>query len=132
MATAFRATTHCMAWLGVEAGVFKGLGLNASFEKFTSGGLELLSGLQRGDFEFGHTGALPTAEAVLNGGDPVALLRNTLAHSSQFIMARREYTTLGQLDGKKVGVISDAVSGDRKSTRLNSSHIQKSRMPSSA
>ena len=82
MATAFRATTHSMAWLGVESGVFKKLGLNASFEKFTPGGLELLAGVQRGDFEFGHTGALPTAEAVLNGGDPVALLRNTLAHSS--------------------------------------------------
>ena len=28
--------------------------------------------------------------------------------------------------------VSSVVSGDRKSTRLNSSHIQKSRMPSSA
>ena len=111
MATAFRATTHSMAWLGVESGVFNKLGLNASFEKFTPGGLEILSGLQAGDFEFGHTGALPTAEAVLNGGDPVALLRNTFPHSSQFIMTRRETTKLDQLEGKTVGVISDAVSG---------------------
>ena len=28
--------------------------------------------------------------------------------------------------------LRDALAGDRKSTRLNSSHIQKSRMPSSA
>ena len=111
MATSFRATTHSMAWLGVEAGLFKKLGLDASFEKFTAGGPEIISGLQRGEFEFGHTGALPTAEAVLNGGDPVALLRNTLTHSSQFIMTQREYTSLGQLDGKTVGVISDATSG---------------------
>ena len=72
MATSFRATTHSMAWLGVESGVFNKLGLNASFEKFTLGGPEIISGLQRGEFEFGHTGALPTAGAVLNGGDPVA------------------------------------------------------------
>lgn len=111
MATSFRATTHSLAWLGVEAGVFRNLGLNASFEKFTPGGPEILSGLQHGEFEFGHTGALPTAEAVLNSGDVVALLRNTLAHSGQFILARPEYTTLAQLEGKTVGVISDAVSG---------------------
>ena len=111
MATAFRATTHSMAWLGIECGIFTKLGLNATFEKFTPGGPQLIVGLQRGDFEFGQTGTLPTAEAVLNGGDSVALLRNTVAHSSQFLMTRREYTTLEQLDGKTVAVISDAVSG---------------------
>ena len=35
-------------------------------------------------------------------------------------------------DGKLVGIVSRADIIDRKSTRLNSSHIQKSRMPSSA
>ena len=40
---------------------------------------------------------------------------------------------LGAWDAEKCDVIwSDDVQGDRKSTRLNSSHIQKSRMPSSA
>ena len=111
MATGFRATTHSMAWMGVEAGIFKKLGLNATFEKFTPGGPEILTGLLRGDFEFGHTGVLPTTEAVLNGGDTVALLRNTVRHSSTFLMTRREYTKLEQLDGKTVAVISDAVSG---------------------
>ena len=37
-----------------------------------------------------------------------------------------------QPDGKKFAVIFDSNQQDRKSTRLNSSHIQKSRMPSSA
>ena len=111
MATGFRATTHSMAWMGVEAGVFRKLGLNATFEKFTPGGPEILTGLARGDFEFGQTGVLPTTETVLNGGDPVALLRNTVRHSSTFLMTRREYTKLEQLDGKTVAVISDAVSG---------------------
>ena len=38
------------------------------------------------------------------------------------------------VDGKQIASVSDSTytSGDRKSTRLNSSHIQKSRMPSSA
>jgi ABC-type nitrate/sulfonate/bicarbonate transport system substrate-binding protein len=111
MATGFRATTHSMAWIGVEAGVFRKLGLNATFEKFTPGGPEILTGLARGEFEFGQTGVLPTTEAVLNGGDPVALLRNTVRHSSYFLMTRPEYTKLEQLDGKTVAVISDTVSG---------------------
>lgn len=111
MATGFRATTHSMGWFGVETGIFKKLGLNATFEKFTPGGPEIPAGLARGEFEFGQTGALPTAETVLSGGDAVALLRNTERHSSTFLMTRKEYTKLEQLDGKTVAVISDAVSG---------------------
>ena len=111
MTTGFRATTHSMAWFGVETGIFKKLGLNATFEKFMTNGPEILAGLQRGEFEFAHVGTLPTAETVLNGGDAVALLRNTVLHSSTFLMTRREYTKLEQLEGKTVGVISDAVSG---------------------
>ena len=111
MATSFRATTHSMAWLGVEAGIFKKLGLNATFEKFTSGGPGIPAGLQRGEFEFGHTGTLPVAETVLGGGDAVVLLRNTVLHSSSFLMTQRKYTRIEQLEGKTVAVVSDAVSG---------------------
>lgn len=111
MATGLRATTHSMAWFGVESGIFKKLGLNATFEKFSPGGVELFAGLRRGEFEFAQTGSLPTAETVLNGGDAVALLRNTVRHSSMFLMTRREYTKLEQLDGKTVAVLQDTVSG---------------------
>jgi ABC-type nitrate/sulfonate/bicarbonate transport system substrate-binding protein len=111
MATAFRAMTHSMAWFGVEAGIFNKLGVNASFEKFTPGGPDIPLGLQRGEFEFGHTGMLPTAQTVLSGGDAVALLRNTSPHASTFLMTKREYTRLDQLDGKIVAVISDEFSG---------------------
>jgi len=65
----------------------------------------------RGDWEFCHTGTLPVAENFLNGGDVVALLRNTLPHENQFVASRRELTTLGQLTRKRVGVLSDAYSG---------------------
>ena len=49
-----------------------------------------------------------------------------LALARYFSEARQESVTAA--DFAKVGVLA----GDRKSTRLNSSHIQKSRMPSSA
>ena len=41
----------------------------------------------------------------------------------------QEDCNLSLLDGKKIAIIGY---GDRKSTRLNSSHITRSRMPSSA
>ena len=43
-------------------------------------------------------------------------------------------TLLNQILGEKVAIVSPRpqTTRDRKSTRLNSSHIQKSRMPSSA
>ena len=42
------------------------------------------------------------------------------------------FDTTGQVKAVRAALNSAAPPGDRKSTRLNSSHIQKSRMPSSA
>ena len=111
MTTGLRATTHGMSWLGAEVGIFKRQGLDVSFPAIEMGGPEAAAGLMRGDWEFCHTGTLPVAENFLNGGDVVALLRNTLPHENQFVASRRELTTLGQLAGKRVGVLSDAYSG---------------------
>ena len=44
----------------------------------------------------------------------------------------RQLTSYTQDDGQEIGELALTPDGDRKSTRLNSSHIQKSRMPSSA
>jgi ABC-type nitrate/sulfonate/bicarbonate transport system substrate-binding protein len=109
--TGLRATTHSMSWLGAEAGIFKKHGLDVSYPAIEMGGPEAAAGLMRGDWEFCHTGALPVAENFLNGGDVVALLRNTLPHPSQFVATQRELTNLAQLNGKRVGVLSDATSG---------------------
>ncbi len=111
MTTGLRATTHSMSWLGAEAGIFKKHGLDVSFPKLEMGGPEAAAGLMRGDWEFCHTGTLPVAENFLNGGDVVALLRNTGPHVGVFLMSRRELTTLGHLAGKRVGVLTDAYSG---------------------
>ncbi len=65
----------------------------------------------RGDWEFTQTGTLPVAEGVLNGGDAVVLLRNAAPHIGIFVMTRPEFTSLTQLAGKRVGVLTDATSG---------------------
>ncbi|HEV2054798.1 MAG TPA: ABC transporter substrate-binding protein, partial [Methylomirabilota bacterium] len=96
---------------GAEVGIFKKQGLDVSFPAIEIGGPEAAAGLMRGDWEFCHTGTLPVAENCLNSGDVVALLRNTLSHVSEFVASRRELTTLGHLAGKRVGVLSDAYSG---------------------
>ena len=119
MTTGLRATTHGMSWMGAEAGIFKKHGLDVSYPAIELGGPEAVAGLMRGDWEFCHTGTLPVAENFLNGGDVVALLRNTLSHASQFVATKRDLTTLAQLSGKRVGVLSDAYSGQTGvSTRL--------------
>jgi ABC-type nitrate/sulfonate/bicarbonate transport system substrate-binding protein len=111
MTSGLRATTHGMSWYGAEAGIFKKYGLDVSYPAIEMGGPEAAAGLMRGEWEFCHTGTLPVAENFLNGGDVVGLLRNTLAHASQFVASQRELTTLAQLSGKRVGVLSDATSG---------------------
>jgi ABC-type nitrate/sulfonate/bicarbonate transport system substrate-binding protein len=109
--TGLRAATQCIAWIGTEAGVFRKHGVDAVFPKLEVGGPQSVAGLLRGDWEFAQTGTVPIAEAVLNGGDPVILLRNHDPHDDRFVMTRREITDLNQLAGRKVGVLTDAYSG---------------------
>jgi ABC-type nitrate/sulfonate/bicarbonate transport system substrate-binding protein len=111
MSTGLRATTQSISWIGSQAGVFKKHGLDVSFPKLEVGGPEAAAGMMRGDWEFCQTGTLPIVEGVLNGGDPVILLRNAAQHVGMFVMSRREFTTLDQLAGKRVGVLTDAYSG---------------------
>jgi len=106
-----RATSQSVVWIGNEAGVFRKHGLDVSYPRFEIGGPEAAAGLMRGDWEFTQTGTLPVAEGVLNGGDAVVLLRNAAPHIGIFVMTRREITSLTQLAGKRVGVLTDATSG---------------------
>jgi ABC-type nitrate/sulfonate/bicarbonate transport system substrate-binding protein len=109
--TGLRGASQCIAWIGAEAGVFARHGLELSFPKLEVGGPEAELGMSRGDWEFCQTGTLPIAEGFLNGRDPVILLRNTAAHVGLFVMTRRDVTALSQLAGKRVGVLTDAYSG---------------------
>jgi len=111
MTTALRAPTHSLAWCGTEAGVFKQQGLDVSFPVIETTGPEAVAGLARGDWDFCQTGTLPVVENFLQGGDAVVLFRNALQHDNLCIALRPELKTLAELDGKRVGVLSDATSG---------------------
>jgi hypothetical protein len=107
-ATGLLATWQSTAWLGAEAGVFKKRGIEMTLPAIAVGGPEAAAGLSRGDWEFAHTGTVPVAEEVLKGRDIVILATPTSVFSMSFVMARKEITQLPQLDGKKVGVLTEA------------------------
>jgi len=111
MTMGLRATVQSIPWIGTEAGIFRKHGLLVEFPALEVGGLESAAGLIRGDWEFSQTGTVPVVEEVLKGNDPVILLRNALPHVGIFVMTRREFTSLQQLDGRKVGVLTNATSG---------------------
>jgi ABC-type nitrate/sulfonate/bicarbonate transport system substrate-binding protein len=85
--------------------------VKVTFPRLEVGGPESVAGVLRGDWDFAQTGTVPVAEAVLNDGDAVILLRDSIEHDNSIILANRAITALGQLDGKKVGVPFDAYSG---------------------
>jgi ABC-type nitrate/sulfonate/bicarbonate transport system substrate-binding protein len=111
IASGLRGTTHLMTWIGNDTGVFARYGLSVTFPTLTSGGPESVRAMVAGEWDFVHTGTVPIAESVLNGGDAVILARNTDEHVSIFVMTLPEIESLAQLEGRKVGVLTDAYSG---------------------
>jgi ABC-type nitrate/sulfonate/bicarbonate transport system substrate-binding protein len=109
--TGLRSASHSAAWIGAAAGLFDKHGISASFPRLEVGGPESVAGLLRREWDFAQTGTVPIAEAVLNGGDAVILMRNTLPHDDIIIMANPDVGALGQLEGRSVGVLTDAYSG---------------------
>ena len=107
VATGLLAMWQSTAWLGAEAGIFDKHGVNLSVPAIAIGGPQAAAGVIRGDFEFAHTGVLPVAEQVLKGNDIVILATPTSEFANQFVMTGREITSLGQLGGRKVGVLSE-------------------------
>ncbi len=107
VATGLLAMWQSTAWLGAEAGVFKKHGIDLSVPATAIGGPQAAAGVIRGEYQFAHTGTLPVAEEVLKGNDIVILATPTSEFPNQFVMTRKEITELGQLAGKKVGVLSE-------------------------
>jgi ABC-type nitrate/sulfonate/bicarbonate transport system substrate-binding protein len=107
VATGLLATWQSTAWLGAEAGLFRKRGIAMTLPAIAVGGPEAAAGLIRGDWEFAHTGTLPVAEEVLKGRDVVILATPTTDFPKSFVMTRKEITQLAQLDGKKVGVLTE-------------------------
>jgi ABC-type nitrate/sulfonate/bicarbonate transport system substrate-binding protein len=111
IATGLRAATQSIAWIGAKIGSFEKYGLNVTFPRLEVGGPECVAGLLRGDWDFAQTGAVPIAEAVLKGEDAVILLRTSPLQNYIVIMTSRRITRLDELNGKTVGVLFDAYSG---------------------
>ena len=111
MTTALRAPTHSLAGCGTEAGIFRQQGLDVTFPVMETTGPEAVHGLARGEWDFCQTGTLPVVENFLQGGDAVVLFRNALQHDNLCIALQPELKSLAALDSKRVGVLSDATSG---------------------
>ena len=107
VATGLLATWQSTAWLGAEAGVFRRHGIDMTLPAIAVGGPRAAADVIRGDCEFAHTGALPVAEEVLKGNDIVILATPTSEFPNSFVMTRKDITQLAQLNGKKVGVLSE-------------------------
>jgi ABC-type nitrate/sulfonate/bicarbonate transport system substrate-binding protein len=107
VATGLLATWQSTAWLGAEAGIFKKHGVDMSLPAIAVGGPQAADTVIRGDCEFAHTGALPVAEEVLKGRDIVILATPTVEFPNSFVMTRKDITQLAQLNGKKVGVLTE-------------------------
>src|SRR6185437_6977514 len=107
IATGLLATWQSTAWLGAKADVFEQHGIEMSLPAIAVGGPQAAAAVIRGECEFAHTGAPPVAEEVLKGRDIVILATPTSEFPNSFVMARKEITQLAQLDGKKVGVLTD-------------------------
>ncbi|WP_338821887.1 ABC transporter substrate-binding protein [Bradyrhizobium septentrionale] len=107
VATGLLAMWQSTAWLGAEAGIFRKYSIDLSVPAIAVGGPQAAAGVIRGDFEFAHTGVLPVAEEVLKGNDIVILATPTSEFPNQFVMTRKEITELGQLAGRRVGVLSE-------------------------
>jgi ABC-type nitrate/sulfonate/bicarbonate transport system substrate-binding protein len=86
-------------------------GVDVSFPVIETTGPEAVHGLARGEWDFCQTGTLPVVENFLNGGDAVVLFRNALQHDNLCIALRPKLKSLAELDGKRIGVLSDATSG---------------------
>ena len=106
-ATGLLATWQSTAWLGTEAGIFRKHGIDMSLPAIAVGGPQAAAGVIRGDWEFAHTGTLPVAEEVLKGRDIVILATPTSEFPNSFVMTRKDITHLAQLNGKKVGVLTE-------------------------
>lgn len=107
VATGLLATWQSTAWLGAEAGVFTKHGIDMTLPAIAVGGPQAAARVIRGDCEFAHTGTLPVAEEVLKGRDIVILATPTSEFPNSFVMTRKDITQLAQLNGKKVGVLTE-------------------------
>ena len=131
------SATQMTLWLAKEANFYEKYGIAAEAISIPGSSLALQAMLA-GEVPIIQLGGAASIQANLAGADTVIIA--TIVRKFLFsIFARPGIARMEDLKGKvfgttRFGTLSDYASryADRKSTRLNSSHIQKSRMPSSA
>ena len=79
-------------------------------------------------------GTTNSCVAIMSGGDPIVIANAEGARTTPSVVAITDKgeRLVGQIAKRQAITNPENTILDRKSTRLNSSHIQKSRMPSSA
>jgi len=106
--TGLRAGVQSLGWIGMEAGIFRRLGLEIAFPKLETGGPEAAAGLIRGDWEFAETGSSPLVQGVLDGHDTVILLTPTAPSPIGItVLARQGISEPSQLRGMRIGVLTE-------------------------
>ena len=107
--TGLRAGNQSLGWIGMEAGIFRRLGLEATFPRLETGGPEAAAGLIRADWEFAETGSSPLIQGVLDGRDTVILLTPTApSRTGNPVLARPGISEPSQLNGTRIGVLTEA------------------------
>ena len=112
---------HLPMFVGVEKGFFKAHGVEVRL-KVVNTGTDMVNAMKKREVQVGDM-SVTTFLKARHDGDPFRVIGIIMSDATRSnadeplaIIARK----------------GSGVSKDRKSTRLNSSHIQKSRMPSSA
>ena len=114
---------HIPSYVAIDKGMLKAEGLEANFIAATAGVLVRATIAKEIEFTPIPGGG---SEAMLKGAPLVFFVGESLI-SQWTLTTTPDIKRVEDIRGKTLGL-----GRDRKSTRLNSSHIQKSRMPSSA
>jgi hypothetical protein len=71
--TRLRSMVQGVAWVGPEAGIFSGVGVDVRFPKLETAGPEAEAGLIRGEWALPEVGISPVVQGALDGQDTVIL-----------------------------------------------------------
>ncbi len=105
VALGLRSTAQCLGRVGSEAGVFAAEGVDFRIAAFETAAPAAFAGLMDGSWDFAEMGAVPVANGVLDGHDPVILLAPEPVNA-MFVLARADIDTPAKLAGGRIGVLS--------------------------
>jgi len=96
------AGTFAVTWIAKEAKLFRKYGLDAQVIQIP-GSPRLVQAVLSGDVQFGHTGGVSTANAIVHGAD-LAILAQTSRGFSSHLIVKATIESMEALQNKKIGV----------------------------